>query len=234
MTKYLLDTFCKAGGASLGYAQAGFTVEGVDIEPQPNYPYEFTQGDALEFIRKHGHKFDAIAGSPPCQGYSVSRHTSADKGSKHPLLIGPTRQAMQDTGKPYVIENVEGARRYMLMPTRLCGSSFGLRVQRHRYFETNWPLRGLDCDHAWQNKHPLPYVVRQSLKSRGGMRESGTIPVFGSNQLLFDGKGNVAKELEARQDAMGIYWMTWDEMNQAIPPAYTKYIGEHLMRVLND
>jgi DNA (cytosine-5)-methyltransferase 1 len=229
MPKRLLDTYCKAGGASKGYADAGFEVVGVDIEPQDNYPYEFHQGDAIDFIRRHGHKFDVIAGSPPCQGYSVSRHTN--KRTEYSMLIEPTREAMRATGRPYVIENVEGARLHMDSPATLCGSAFGLRVRRHRLFETNWGLIGPPCDHAWQNASKC-YVVRMSRQTREGARLSGTVPVFGSNQLLFDGVGNNVKELEACSEAMGIWWMTKAELNQAIPPAYTRYIGEHLIKAL--
>jgi DNA (cytosine-5)-methyltransferase 1 len=225
----LLDTFCKAGGASKGYAEAGFQVTGVDIEPQEHYPYDFVQGDAIEFIKKHGHKFDVIAGSPPCQGYSVTRFVQGVK--EYSYLIPPTREAMKATGRPYVIENVEGARAELHSPVKLCGSSFGLRVRRHRLFETNWELPALACDHAWQNASKR-YVVRMSKKTRGSARLSGTVPVFGVTQLLFDGVGDSFKEWEACSEAMGVWWMTKLELNQAIPPAYTKYIGKHLIKML--
>lgn len=195
----LLDTFCKAGGASVGYAEAGFTVVGVDIEPQPNYPYEFHQGDAIEFIRRNGKGFAAVAGSPPCQGYSVTRHVTGR--TDHPRLIAPTRDAMRATGRPYVIENVESrdTREEMKDPVRLCGSSFGLRVRRHRLFETNWNLTGLPCDHAWQDASKI-FKIHIS-RSRGGHRMSGVVPVFGAHQVIHDG-GPTQHDLERERGVL--------------------------------
>lgn len=226
----LLDTFCKAGGASVGYAEAGFTVIGVDIEPQPNYPFEFHQGDAVDFIRKYGREFRAVTGSPPCQGYSVTRHVTGVTG--HPRLIGPTREAMRSTGRPYVIENVESrdVREEMKDPVRLCGSSFGLRVRRHRLFEADWGLTGVPCDHRWQDESKI-FKIHIS-KSRGGFRMSGVVPVFGSHQVIHeDGPRphDLKREREVCSRAMGIDWMTKPELNQAIPPAYTYFIGRQLM-----
>jgi len=222
----LLDLFACAGGASMGYHMAGFEVTGVDIERHDAYPFEFHQGDAIVFVKEHGHEFDAIAASPPCQAYSVTKslHTST-----HAQLVEPTRDALAGSGKPYVIENVVGAP--LRDPIQLCGSMFGLRVRRHRLFESNVPLEQPPCDHAWQDAD-LVYNLRVS-KSRGRTRRSGIIPVHGGLQMLFDDKSNTMLETHAVGAAMGIDWMTKAEMNQAIPPAYTRHIGAQLMQYLS-
>lgn len=134
MKKVLLDTYCGAGGCSVGYARAGFHVVGVDAKPQPNYPYEFHQSDAIEFIHKHGHEFDVIHASPPCQKYSVAgKACQKVLGKEYPDLVDPTRQAILTVDRPYIIENVPGA------PLRkdvvLYGHAFGLKVLRQRWFE---------------------------------------------------------------------------------------------------
>jgi DNA (cytosine-5)-methyltransferase 1 len=130
----LLDLFCGAGGAAMGYYRAGFTeIVGVDNRPQPRYPFEFILGDALEYCRKYGHLFDAVTGGPPCQAYT-RLYAMATK--EYPKLIPATRQAMIATGRPYIIENVSDAWREMINPIMLCGTMFpGLRVRRHRLFE---------------------------------------------------------------------------------------------------
>lgn len=130
----LLDTFCGAGGAAMGYHRAGFEVVGVDVAPQPHFPFEFHQGEALAFIREHGHEFNVIHASPPCQAYS---RATAWRGSRadHPDLIAATREALLATGIPYVIENVQEARALLRRPLMLCGTHFGLSLRRHRYFE---------------------------------------------------------------------------------------------------
>jgi hypothetical protein len=133
----ILDVCCGAGGASAGYAQAGFDVVGVDIAPQPQYPYEFHQGDAVEFIKAHGHEFDAIHASFPCQRYTKGAGRWGTRES-HPDLIGPGRDAILATRLPYVIENVEEARTALISPIRLCGQMFTLGVFRHRLFEMPW------------------------------------------------------------------------------------------------
>lgn len=135
----ILELMCGAGGSAEGYARAGFEVVGVDIAPQPRFPFRFVQMDVFEFlhrfdVRRH---FDVIHASPPCQGYSSTQslHTAI-----YPKLIKRTRRHLDAIGLPYVIENVEGARGAMHDPIRLCGSSFGLRVRRHRLFECSFPL----------------------------------------------------------------------------------------------
>src|SRR5690606_26563980 len=121
----ILDLFCGQGGAAVGYHMAGFEVIGVDIDPQPRYPFEFHQGDALEYLAKHGGEFDAIHASPPCQAYS--RATTSGTRGNHPRMIAPLRSALGILGKPYVSENVEGAP--LISPVRLCGSMFDLEAQ---------------------------------------------------------------------------------------------------------
>ncbi|MEZ5195082.1 MAG: DNA cytosine methyltransferase [Bacteroidales bacterium] len=128
----ILDTYCKAGGASRGYAEAGFQVVGVDIEPQPNYPFPFIQADAVEFIRKNGKDFDAIHASPPCQKFSCSTGSHRKAGKSYPDLIEPTRKALEATGKPFIMENVSQAPlRHDLI---LMGHMFNLWVIRKRIF----------------------------------------------------------------------------------------------------
>ena len=133
----LLDLFCCQGGAAMGYHRAGFDVVGVDIELQPNYPFEFVQADAMLYAAIHGAEFDAIHASPPCQGETVLQFVNNNRDS-HPRLIEPAREVLDGIGIPYVIENVVGAE--LKDPVRLCGEMFSLGVIRHRLFETNWPL----------------------------------------------------------------------------------------------
>jgi hypothetical protein len=142
----LLDAFCGAGGAAMGYHMAGFEVVGVDIKPQKHFPFEFHQGDALEYIRDHGHEFDAIHASPPCQHYSMIQRITRNK-DKWPDLVDPVRQLVTASGLPFVIENVEGAP--LRIDLMLCGSMFALRMIRHRIFESNvkMPVLMPPCNH---------------------------------------------------------------------------------------
>lgn len=208
----LLDLFCGAGGASRGYADAGFEVVGVDITDQPRYPYELIIADALEEVLTDFTEFDAVHASPPCQGYSTQ---TADK-SKHQRLIPATRSILKSTGLPYVLENVEGARTELNDPTRLCGSSFGLDIRRHRYFETNWPFVAPPCNHAWQTPRFRSLNIDQH---RRGVLAS-VVGVHG--HINYPGEG------EIRQRAMGIDWMNTAELAESIPPAYTEFIGRQL------
>jgi len=212
MKPLLLDCFSGAGGAGMGYHLAGFEVAGVDIAPQKNYPFEFHQGDALEFIAKHGREFDVIHTSPPCQAYSISRNNGSHKGAVR--LIIPTRQVLQETGKIYVIENVFGAP--LENAIQICGASFGLGVSgfdlnRHRYFESNVAMLSMTCQH----------------------KRGQTIGVYGNgtNSWHRDKFGRCITVAEIRE-AMGIDWMTRAELSQAIPPAYTRWIGERLLEQL--
>lgn len=139
----LLDLFCGAGGAAMGYHRAGFDVIGVDLNPQPRYPFEFHQCDALEWLSYEQNEFDAIHASPPCQRYTALAKGNNANVDDYPDLIAPTRELLQETGLPYVIENVPSAP--LRYPITLCGEMFGLSVIRHRLFESNLPL--LMCPH---------------------------------------------------------------------------------------
>lgn len=211
----LLDAFCCAGGAAMGYHRAGFDVVGVDIAPQPNYPFEFHQGDAVEFVAEHGHEFDAIHASPPCQSFTAYRRKGHGVGEGYLNLIPPARTALRTTGRPYVIENVEQARPELIGPVRLCGSSFGLDLRRHRLFETSWPVVPPPCDHGWQTPRFPCATNRTNLRS--------TVEV-----------GVYRIPLAVQRAAMGIDWTTLPELSQAIPPAYTEYVGASLLAHLSE
>jgi len=212
----LLDLFCGAGGAAMGYHRAGFKVVGVDINPQPRFPFEFHQADAMTYPLEG---YDVIHASPPCQRYcSIGKMYRSKMPKRERVdLIAPIRQRLIKSGLPYVIENVQGAP--LLNPRRVCGSYFGLGVRRHRFFETNISgLLGTECRHRSQ---------------------TDLIAVYGDHpercRVRTDGKGgkiNRAPTLEAGQGAMGIDWMVWKELTQAIPPAYTEWIGKQIMRKL--
>lgn len=197
----LLDLCCGCGGAGVGYHRAGFNVVGVDIEPQPNYPYEFHQADVLTYPLEG---FDAYHASVPCHAYTSLRHRT---GRQYPDLIALVRARLQATGRPYVIENVPGAPLHN--PVTLCGSMFGLGVngrqlRRHRLFEGSFPVMAHPCQH-----HGQPV---------------GVYGTGGGGQMTRGYKGTPD---EYRQ-AMGIDWATRAEIAQAIPPAYTQHIGSYL------
>lgn len=211
----LLDLFCGAGGAAMGYHRAGFEVVGVDIEPQPHYPFEFHQGDAMEFCEKYGRDFEVIHASPKCQrDTKLGAPWKAQDGYdyNHPDQITPTRNLLKQTGKLYVIENVPGAD--LINPIRLCGSSFGLRVRKHRLFELPIFLLYPPCQHYWQDNDPI-FIVRNN----GKYLKTGVCYVFGTGT----GKGKDWAK------AMDIDWMTRAELSQAIPPAYTEWLGKQIM-----
>lgn len=226
MTRPLLvDLYCGAGGASHGYHQAGFNIIGIDHNPQPNYPHEFHQfnavgPEALELLCTA----DAIHASPPCHDRSTAAGRARRNGRRYPQLIAQTRAILNHTNKPWVIENVEGARPLMNAPARYCGSSFGLDLRRHRLFETShhWRLKPPPCDHTWQTPR------FQSLDSR--MAKAGRLATV----VGVHGNCNYAGEFEIRCRAMGIDWMTNAELTQAIPPAYTHHIGTQLLELLNE
>jgi DNA (cytosine-5)-methyltransferase 1 len=214
MTFRILDTFCKAGGAGMGYYLAGFEVVGVDIEPQPHYPFEFHQADALEYIAEYGHEFDAIHASPPCQAHTALKTLWAarsDYTERHEDLIPQTRRMLQESGKPYVIENVAGAP--LVAPTELCGVMFGLKVYRHRLFETSFFVLA-------PSHHRHPEIIPAPGR---GPSPSGYIHVTGHTGYK-----------EICNVAMGIDWMNQDERSQAIPPAYTEFIGKQLIAYLEN
>lgn len=191
----LLDPFCGAGGASMGYHKAGFDVIGLDIKPQPNYPFEFHQADALEYPLDG---FDVIHASPPCQRYSAMTHIHKNS-HKHPDLIGPIRERLNKAGIPFVIENVIGS--CLKDPMLLCGTMFGLRIPKHRLFESNLPIWTLtmSCNHRDVYD---PY--------HGGEMARG--------------------ERQKLAGVIGITWfMTRPEVREAIPPVYTEFIGKRIM-----
>lgn len=196
-----LDLFCGAGGASVGLHQAGFEVIGVDIEPQPNYPFQFFQADAM--TRCGFELFDFIWASPPCQAYSRAQKLQKNK---HPDLIEVLRQRLKLSGRPYCIENVVGAP--LIEPVLLCGSMFGLKTYRHRLFECNFKVNSpKPCAHknkqTKMGRPPKPGEFMQIVGNWSGKRQG--------------------------QIAMGIDWMTRNEMSEAIPPAYSEWIGQHFM-----
>lgn len=206
----LLDVCSGAGGAAVGYHWAGFDVEGIDINPQPHYPFRFhqldiTRIDLAEFLRAGG--FAAAHGSPPCQGFTAYRRRRNHVADR-PNLIPAVREAFIASGLPYVIENVVGAP--LNNPVTLCGSSFGLDVRRHRLFESNLPLLAPHCAHEWQTPRFPPATNRANLRR--------TVEV-----------GVWRIPLETQQKAMGIDWMDLAELTLAIPPAYTRLLGEQLL-----
>ncbi len=203
----LLDLFCGAGGAAMGYHRAGFEVTGVDVKPQPHYPFEFLFGDARDLSVEFLQSFDAIHASPPCQHYSQC--TPKRYRSNHPDLIESVRQRLLLSGKLFVIENVPSAKRYLNCPLMLCGSMFGLPLRRHRFFELSGFQVGLQppCDHR------NPPVL-----------------ITGTHRRTYEPRYEYSAE-QCRQ-ASGLTWMTRQEMDQAIPPAYTEFIGKELLKVL--
>lgn len=213
----ILDLYCCAGGAGYGYYLAGFDVVGVDIAPQPEYPFEFIQGDALQIMREIGHAFQAVHASPPCQHFTKYNNCRKNLKEKYEDLIEPTRQALIEVGKPYVIENVVGAP--LNDPITLCGSMFGLDIRRHRLFESNVMLMQPKCNHGiWE---PNRYPGGRS-RERGGARVlcRGTIEI---------GRWNIP--ISTQKEAMQIDWITdLRKLSESIPPAYTKYIGEQLIQ----
>lgn len=227
MKKYkILDLFCKAGGAAKGYADAGFEVVGVDIIPQPNYPYEFVCMDAIEYLKTHDlSEFDAIHASPPCQAHSKCRKLSEarNKGQygEHEDFIARTRELLEKIGKPYIIENVEGAP--LNNPIALYGSQFNnLYTQRKRLFESNIEL-----------KLPEKKMQRHKTPTAGnGIGEDGWISICGSGGV----RGMNAKQIVLYWGFAlgGIDWMTRAELAEAIPPAYTEFLGKQLIEYIKN
>ena len=213
----LLDLFCGAGGAAMGYHRAGFDeIVGVDIKPQPHYPFEFVQADAMTFDLSG---FDAIHASPPCQAY-IQRNKNL--ATKWPKLIEPVRQRLAETGLPYVIENVPGAP--LDASLTLCGTMFGLLVLRHRIFETNW--RPTEC---------APHCNHWGTVAAGDF--AAVYAFGGKGHRGRDADGNKIRGAKSAagpdwSEAMGIDWMTKRELAEAIPPAYTEFIGRQFLTVV--
>jgi DNA (cytosine-5)-methyltransferase 1 len=202
----LLDAFCCQGGASRGYELAGFDVTGVDISPQPHYPGPFILADAVAYVLEHGHEYDVIAGSPPCQRYTKAQRI---RGNDHPDLVDPFRAACIAAGRPYVIENVEGAP--LLDPVLLCGSMFGLNTYRHRLFESSIPLAS--------RLHPRH--ILGSVKMGRGLKPGDK----------YVAAGNFTDVDYVRAD-MGVLWMTRDGVRECIPPAYTAFLGAQILKAM--
>lgn len=247
----LLDLFCGAGGAAVGYHRAGFDVVGVDIKPQKRYPFRFVQADSLR-IPFDFSSFAAVHASPPCQGYSRMRHLPWLKGRVYPMLIGECRAMLESSGIPWVMENVEDA---PLGGIVLCGAMFGLKVYRHRRFESSHCL--LQPSHE---KHKETIGKGRMLNDRAQPNENGfvslpsKVKLFAGRLPSRDSSGSSkpdrlnrnyhAKEgeflsvaghnfkLSLASKAMGIDWMNRKELAESIPPAYTEYIGKQLIRIL--
>jgi DNA (cytosine-5)-methyltransferase 1 len=231
----LLDLFCGAGGAAMGYHRAGFEVVGVDINPQPHYPFEFYQDDALHVLlavlenawAPASPPFSAIHASPPCQAYSIMRNLPWLKGREYWDSIPPTRALLETTNVPWVIENVKGA---PLDGIFLCGTMFGLRQPdggpeyRHRVFETSFFLLAPGHPKHYETVVPGPYLKDRQNRMSG----IGGTPWKGTGIDRSIAKGAV----ERWGQAMGIDWMNRAELSQAIPPAYTEWIGRHLLAAI--
>lgn len=223
----LLDLYCCQGGASAGYAAAGFHVIGSDLHPQPRYPYPFAQGDALQLLDdlldgkapqfSDGHTYGlpgstadriihAMAGSPPCQPFTLAQRI---QGRDHPDLVADTRRRLQATALPWIIENVVGAP--LVDPVMLCGAMFGLRTYRHRLFESNAPMA----------VPAHPDHVAATTKMGRPPREGEFMHVVGN----FSG-------VSLAREVMGAPWMNRDGLRESIPPAYTEHLGRQLLAVM--
>ncbi len=217
----LLDLFCGGGGAGIGYSLAGFTVVGVDNIPQPHYPFEFHQADAFEYLAEHGHEYDFIHASPPCQKYTGMRNiTRARFGivrTDHPDLIDIVRRSLRAIEKPYIIENVQNSP--LQTQFILCGSALGLtHVAWHRHFESNMLFLGVPkCNHLTQD-----YTIGVYGEKPDGRRVS-----YRQYRLC-----RIAKSLSEAQELLGIDWMEWNEIRNAVPPAYTQWIGNKALEIL--
>jgi len=211
----LLDLYCGVGGASAGYYKAGFDVTGIDLKHGRRYPYKYIKGDVLLYLQDLDflRSFDIIHASPPCQTHSITQHlrNAQGKSTSKLDLIPQTRAALIASGKPYVIENVPGSP--LINPIQLCGSSFALQVRRHRLFESNMKLTGSVCDHKAQGR---------------------PVGVYGSLNDQIPKGGKTATTIDEGRDAMGMPWAIWTELVEAIPPAYSEYIGKQIINLPSD
>ncbi len=205
----LLDLYCGVGGASVGYARAGFEVTGIDLKHGKRYPYTYIRANVLEVIKDIDYlrQFDVIHASPPCQTHSITQHlrNAQGKSTSKIDLIPQTRQALIESGVKYIIENVPGSP--LIDPVQLCGSSFGLKVRRHRLFESNMPIKGSICNHKLQGR---------------------PIGVYGSLNDEIPKGGKTATTIDEARKAMDMDWAIWTELVEAIPPAFTQYLGEQI------
>ncbi len=209
------DLFCHRGGMAMGYHQAGFDIVGVDLNADcaEEYPFTFVHGDAIEYLLAHGHEYDLIHGSPPCQAYTP---LNAYNHKTYPDLIAPTRAAMRAVGRPYVIENVEAARPEMIDPVMLCGPMFGLRMYRHRLFEASFPLM------------PPPHPAHVARCTRNGYLPTPERPFM----TITGGRHSKAWQ-RAAAEAMGTPWITTIRgVCEAVPPAYAEHIGYAALAML--
>lgn len=220
----LIDLCCKAGGSSMGYYRAGFDVIGIDVQPQRRYPFDFVRADLRKLTPADllAYRPAAIAASPPCKVFTTLKAFS-DPG--HENLIPATRTLLRRTGLPYVIENVPGAPLHW--PIALCGSMFGLGVRRHRLFELGrWRTEQPACRHAEQDAASPGYPVLRYHAGKPRVVMSPVLGVYGGGQGLGEG------EVERWRHAMGIEWMSRRELAQAVPPAYTQWLGERLIGLI--
>ena len=232
----LLDLFSGEGGAAAGYIDAGFTVIGVDLrDTSKRYPGQFIHGDALAYLATHGHEYDAIHASPPCQGYSIATAGNPEARAKHVRLIAATRELLKLTGRPWVIENVQQAASQMRDPVLLCGRMFGLEahdedgeplaLDRHRLFETSFPID--------QPHHPR-HDGRQVAGVYGGSRRSSkpdATPADDRHAARYERHGGyVPRSKRVQQQLLGIDWMTVKGMQESIPPAYAEWVGRYLAK----
>lgn len=213
----VLDLFCGAGGASTGYHRAGFEVTGVDVKHGKRYPFKYLRLDVRELQPSDLAEYDLIHASPPCQTHSITRNLRIAQGNSTSKLdlLEPTRKLLEASGKPYIIENVPGAP--LINPVQLCGSSFKLKVRRHRHFESNMKLAGSICNHKEQGK-PIGVYGAMNDTAQGLDKTTGKYVIGGST----------AKTIEEAREAMGIDWMIWGELVEAIPPVYTEYLGRQV------
>jgi DNA (cytosine-5)-methyltransferase 1 len=207
----ILDLCCGQGGASRGYVDAGFSVVGVDLRPQPRYPYPFIQANALDVLadRRFIATFDAIGASFPCQGFKPGT-----LWSDQPDLVTPGRAALERTGLPWVIENVMEAPLDRVRSIMLCGEMFGLRTIRHRLFE---PAPGLTLVAPPHSRH----TRRTAHKRRRELWDQGYHASFTGDIGTYAGPAG-----------MGIDWMTGNGLSEAIPPAYTRWVGQQLIDLI--
>lgn len=216
----MLDLFCGAGGCAKGYSNAGFDVIGVDDKNQTRFPFEFYQADWAAGLSMFAARADVIHASPPCQSYSITRNLPNTDSSKHVDLLAPVRDALLATKKPFVIENVMGAP--LGFAVMLCGLSFGLKLFRHRYFESNVFL--FCPPHTPHGDRRIGVDGYCCVAGNGG----GTT----ASKALWRAVPADHRNKAAWEKAMGIDWMTRDQLAQAIPPAYTKYLGSQLINYL--
>jgi DNA (cytosine-5)-methyltransferase 1 len=222
MKPRLLDLFCGAGGISAGYHRAGFEVTGVDIKSQPRYPFQFHRADAMAFPLDG---FDFIHASPPCQAHTSLKVMHNAK--PHLDLIPQTRDRLIAAGKPYVIENVPGAP--LIAPILLCGTMFGLgcdgaELRRHRLFECSFPLLAPACQHGSESVIGVYGGHHRNRKRTIGIHGEGC-----RDSRRKSDKGVTDFNVNDGRKAMDIDWMTIAELCQAIPPAYSEWIGRRIL-----